>query len=192
MTVFNNLLEIAQNPSAQINKIMQERRLPLALLGYFTGALSVVMASSLAQGLLHGKSFFVFSVIFVLGLNLCLGFFLASSAHLLLELTTGKGRAAGLFVLIGLSEFAKTLLVAFALIARALPAAEPFGPLVTLLALLLQLFFILFLMQKAYGLGKIKTFFALAASLAPAFISMFLIAGFVIIVFLKAVIKLFS
>ncbi|MDR0734758.1 MAG: hypothetical protein LBG16_03595 [Elusimicrobiota bacterium] len=172
MKFFNTVFNFALNPALEINKIMQERRLGLALLGYLAGALSLMMMLALEDGGATSEAFTAGAAGFLF-FNLCAGFFFASSAHLFLEITTGKGRAAGLFVLIGLSEFTKTLLVAFALCSAAVPQLAALRALVVIAVLILQLFVILFMMHHAYGLSKTGTFFALAASLIPSIVSLF-------------------
>ncbi|MDR1123123.1 MAG: hypothetical protein LBL61_00585 [Elusimicrobiota bacterium] len=171
MNLFNIVFDFALNPAREINKIMQERRLGLALLGYFTGALSLMMMLALENGGAKPAVFTAGAAGFLF-FNLCAGFFFASSAHLFLEITTGKGRAAGLFVLIGLSEFTKTLLAAFALCAAAVPQLAALRAAIVIAVLILQLFVILFMMHHAYGLSKTGTFFALAASLIPSVVSL--------------------
>lgn len=169
--MFSTLFNFVLKPSLTINQIMQERKLKLALLGYGIGAFSIV----LAHGVTSGTSIigFIFSFLFFLFFNVCISFFFSATAHLFLELTTGRGRAAGLFVLLGLSEFAKTLLVAFSLIALSFPAIYAYKGLFVLAVLLLQLFFVLYMMKHAYGLSKTMTFFALIISFVPAVICFF-------------------
>ncbi|MBO7605324.1 MAG: hypothetical protein J6S61_02525 [Elusimicrobiaceae bacterium] len=169
--MFSSLFNLVLNPSPTINQIMQERKLKLALLGYCMGAFSIVLAHGLnTKTSLAG---FIFSFLFVLFFNVCISFFFSATAHLFLELTTGRGRAAGLFVLLGLSEFAKTLFVAFSLIALIFPALYTFRELLAFVVLLLQLFFVLYMMKHAYGLSKTMTFFALIISFVPAIICFF-------------------
>ena len=169
--MFSTLFNFVLKPSPTINQIMQERKLKLALIGYSVGSFSIV----LARGLTAGTSVigFISRFLFILFFNVCISFFFSATAHLFLELTTGRGRAAGLFVLLGLSEFAKTLLIAFALIALNFPALYAFKGLFTFIVLLLQLFFVLYMMKHAYGLNKTVTFFALIISFVPAIICFF-------------------
>ena len=169
--MFSTLFNFVLKPSPTINQIMQERRLKLALLGYSVGAFSIV----LAHGLISEISVigFIFRFLFFLFFSVCISFFFSATAHLFLELTTGRGRAAGLFVLLGLSEFAKTLLVAFSLIALNFPALYEYKGLFIFVVLLLQLFFVLYMMKHAYGLSKKMTFFALVISFVPAIICFF-------------------
>ena len=169
--MFTTLFNLVLNPRPTINQIMQERKLKLALLGYCIGAFSIVLASSLR----NGTSFFGFIFFFlaVLFFDVCISFFFSATAHLFLELTTGCGRAAGLFVLLGLSEFAKTLLVAFSLIALNFPALFAYKGLIAFLVIILQLFFVLYMMQHAYGLNKKMTFLALLVSFVPSIICFF-------------------
>jgi hypothetical protein len=183
MNFFDTLFNFAVKPGEEINKIMQERRLTLAMLGYFAGALSLMMMFALESGKPFSSASFTAGLLAFLFFNICVGFFFSASAHLFLELTTGKGRAAGLFVLIGLSEFTKTLLVAFALTALAAPQLLAFKTLAVLIVLLLQVMVILFMMHKAYGLSKTGTFFALVASFVPSLISLFAL-GFLFVAFI--------
>ena len=102
---------------------------------------------------------------------------MASSAHLLLEISTGKGSALGLFTLIGLSQFCLTLLVSFALIQAAAPALAALKFFALFIVAVLQICFILYMMNKAYGLSKVRTFFTLILSLAPAVLRLFAACG---------------
>ena len=169
--MFSTLFNLVLKPSPTINQIMQERNLKLALLGYGVGAFSIVLSYGLREGI--SAVGFIFAFLLVLFLSVCVSFFFSATAHLFLELTTARGRAAGLFVLIGLSEFTKTLLVSFTLIALNFPALFAFKALVNFVILLLQLFFILYMMQHAYGLSKKMTFLALIISFVPAIICFF-------------------
>ncbi len=170
--MFTTLFNFVLKPRSTINRIMQERNLRLALLGYCVGAFSLTLSSMLRDG---QNNPFIFIAIFLAALffNVCISFFFSATAHLFLELTTGRGRAAGLFVLIGLSEFTKTLLVAFTLIALNLPFLFAYKTLITIIVSVIQLFLILFMMQHAYGLSKKRTFFALLISFVPAIICFF-------------------
>ncbi len=168
--MLNNLFTFALKPTEAIDNIIKRRSLGLALSGYFTGAISLAIWTAINGGG-YSSAKFCAAILGYLVLEGSLGFFLASSAHLLLELSTGKGSAAGLFTLIGLSDFVKTLLVAFALISGVFTAAAGFGVVVFLAVLLLQLYFVLYMMQKVYGLGKARTFFTMLLSFAPAAVS---------------------
>ena len=183
MTFFNNLFDFAQNPAQAINNIIAKREIRLAVIGYVAGALSIMIMSGVeGAGTVSVFGFFMGFLGFLF-FNVCIGFFFAASAHLFLEITTGKGNAAGLFVLLGLSEFTKALLVAFALTSAALPGLAAARWMVVLLVLILQLMFILYMMQRVYGLSKLRTFAALLISFVPSVVSFFA-AGFLFVVFL--------
>lgn len=169
--MFDTLFNLVLKPGPTIDRIMQERNLKLALLGYCVGTFSIILAQGLVKGITIGG--FIASFLVILFLSICISFFFSATAHLFLELTTARGRAAGLFVLLGLSEFTKTLLVAFTLIALNFPALLHFKALFTCIVLLLQLFFVLFMMQHAYGLSKKMTFLALIISFVPSIICFF-------------------
>lgn len=180
--MFSTLFNLVLKPGPTIDRIMQERNLKLALLGYCVGTFSIILAQGLTRGISIGG--FIASFILILFLSVCISFFFSATAHLFLEITTARGRAAGLFVLLGLSEFAKTLLVAFTLIALNFPTLLHFKALFTFIILLLQLFFVLYMMQHAYGLSKKMTFLALIISFVPAIIcffgSIFLLLGLIL------------
>ena len=55
----------------------------------------------------------------------------------------------------------------------AAPVLAVFKFLVLFIVALLQIYFILYMMNKAYGLSKVRTFFSLILSLAPAVLSLF-------------------
>lgn len=169
--MFSTLFNLVLKPGPTIDQIMQERKLKLALLGYCIGAFSIILAANLKGGI----NFFAFLALFIATLffNVCISFFFSATAHLFLELTTGRGRAAGLFVLLGLSEFAKTLLVAFSLIAMSFPALFAYKGLFAFIVIVLQILFVLYMMQHAYGLNKKMTFLALIVSFVPAIICFF-------------------
>jgi len=169
--MFSTLFNLVLKPGPTIDRIMQERNLKLALLGYSVGAFSIILARGLTKGISIGG--FIAAFILILFLSICISFFFSATAHLFLELTTARGRAAGLFVLIGLSEFTKTLIVAYTLIALNFPTLLHLKPLFIFLILVLQLFFVLFMMQHAYGLSKKMTFLALIISFVPSIICFF-------------------
>lgn len=183
MTFFNNLSAFAQNPAAVIGQAISRREVRLAVWGYVAGALCIMLMSGIEGAKTVSLFGFFMGFIGFLFFNLCLGFFFAASAHLFLELTTGKGSAVGLFMLFGLSEFTKAILVAFALTSAAMPALNALRWLIVLLVLVLQIMFILYMMQRVYGVSKIRTFSALAVSFVPSVISFFA-AGFLFVIFI--------
>ncbi len=170
MYLINTLFDFVQNPPQTIKKIMEERKLSAAFFGFMFGALGMLLFFALGNRSQIGQGALVFGFISILFLDLCLGFFFAASAHLFLEITTGKGKAAGLFVLLGLSEFAKTLLAAYSLLAMISPLLAQLKLAAFFAVLILQLLFVLYMMKEAYGLSKIRTFFALVLSFVPSVI----------------------
>ena len=179
MSLINTVYNFVIEPSKAVNDIIKNRSLFLSFLGYFTGSLSIMIMFALEAGGMGGISF-TLTFLAVLFMNICIGFFISSGAHLLLELSTGKGSAAGLFTLVGLSQFCLTLLVSFALMEEVLPLLGIFKFFVFLVVACLQFFFILFMMNKAYGLSKIRTFFTLILSFIPAVLSLFAACGAVV------------
>lgn len=170
MYFINTIFEFVQNPSKTIKNIMEERNLGAAFLGYGFGALGLLLFFALGNKSGAGSFALIFGFVSLLFLNVCVAFFFAASVHLFLEITTGKGKAAGLFVLLGLSEFAKTVLVAFALCAMAFPVLAGFKFLAFFAVFALQLLFILYMMREAYEISKTRTFFALILSFVPSVI----------------------
>lgn len=183
MKFFDNLSSFAQNPAAVIGGAISRREVRLAIWGYVAGALCIMLMSGIDGAKTVSVFGFFMGFMGFLFFNLCLGFFFAASAHLFLELTTGKGSALGLFMLFGLSEFTKALLVALALTTAAVPALGAIRWLIVILILILQLMFILYMMQRLYGVSKARTLGALALSFFPSVISFFA-AGFLFVIFI--------
>lgn len=179
MSFINTVYNFVVEPSKAVNDIIKSRSLFMAFLGYVTGSLSIMIMFALEAGGM-GSLGFTLTFLAVLFMDICIGFFISSGAHLLLELSTGKGSATGLFTLVGLSQFALTLLVSFALMEAALPALSVLKFFVFLAVACIQFYFVLFMMNKAYGLSKIRTFFTLVLSFIPAVLSLFAACGAVV------------
>jgi hypothetical protein len=183
MTFLDKFFDLAKNPAQVFADMISKKEVRTAIWGYVIGALSLMMMCGIEGGGTISVFWLFMGFVGFLIFNLGLGFFFAASAHLFLELTTGKGNAVGLFILLGLSEFTKALLVAFALMASAIPQLAAIRWLIVIAILILQLMFILFMMQRVYGLGKIRSFFALAISVIPSAV-FFFAAGFALISFI--------
>ncbi len=187
MNFINTIYDFVTEPSKAVDEIIKARSLFHALLGYAVGSLSVVIMLALDGGGMSNIAF-TFAFFAVLFFDICIGFFIASSAHLMLELSTGKGSAAGLFTLMGISQLSLTLLISFALIETVFPPIAIIKTLVLLTVAVLQIAFVLYMMNKAYGLSKTRTFFTLLMSLVPAVLCVFAACGGVVFLIIYALV----
>lgn len=187
MNFIDTVYKFVTEPSKAVDEIIKARSLFHALLGYAAGSLSVMVMIALDGGGM-GNLAFTFAFFAILFFDICIGFFLASSAHLMLEISTGKGSAAGLFTLIGLSQFSLTLLISFALMEAAFPPIAVLKGLVISAVAILQIAFVLYMMNKAYGLSKVRTFFTLLMSITPAVLCVFAACGAVVFLIVYALI----
>lgn len=108
-------------------KLIDERR-PLAF-GVFCfalGGVGLFVAQALAERLVL-LPFSWYSCLLAVLWELAVGFLLTAVLHLILEMGGVRGSAAGLFVLLGVSELAWTLAVPLLLLARAAGPGSPWA-----------------------------------------------------------------
>lgn len=171
MTILELCYAFFEKPKETISKIMTEKYLSTAFLGYFTGALVMsIFVKMRGSGAISADTF-LFSILFFYILMLAVGYFIASCAHLFLDMTTGKGNASGLFSLIGISHFIKIVIIPFLILSIQFPVLNQFSFLFLILIILIQLWVIIYMMQQTYQLKKGVTLVALIFSLVPAIIS---------------------
>jgi len=176
MKIVNICLDFLDNPKENLSKIMKEKNIGLGFLGYLLGAFMLSIFFKLKGSQIITFNELLSATIGLFILMIAIGYFLASSAHLLLDMTTGKGSAAGLFTLIGISHLVEILLLPFVLLGLSSTIIMNFSALFVLFVFILQLLVILYMMEATYGLSKTSTFFALIFSLIPAIISVFVIS----------------
>ncbi len=171
MSVLELCYAFFEKPKETISKIMREKYLSTAFLGYFTGALVMAIFWKMKSSSGVGLESFLFSIVFFYILMLSVGYFVASCAHLFLDMTTGNGNASGLFSLIGISHFIKIVIIPFIILSIQFPLLREFSVLFLALVIIAQLWVIVYMMQQTYQLKKGITLLALLFSLVPALIS---------------------
>ena len=123
----------------EVNKAVKDRNYGLAMLGYFTGIVSFLIYSS-RPGI--GFSGFITIAVLCTFFIIAGSFLLAFSVKLLLKIP-----AAELFILMGLSWFIKSLLVAVAL-NRSPITQDPLTS--SKWVVLLQIIFVLFILYRTH------------------------------------------
>ncbi|MBR4591699.1 MAG: hypothetical protein IKO35_00630 [Elusimicrobiaceae bacterium] len=145
-----------REPEKALQSFLQQPSFTQACAGYFVAALGWVLFFNTASGgtfpVLLLKLFFVFLA------ELTVGFVLAAFCGLFLDFLRIETSPAKLFALIGSSGIIKGLLIAFALIAAAVPEArlKVLAPFALLLVFLLQLGYLVRSLKRVYGVSYWK------------------------------------
>ncbi|MBT3392406.1 MAG: hypothetical protein HN833_02555 [Elusimicrobiaceae bacterium] len=171
MSILDLLCSFFEKPTETITKIMKEKYMSTAFLGYFIGAIIVSIVFKIESPLGAGLESFVLSIIFFFVLMLSVGYFIASCSHLFLDMISDKSNATGLFTIIGLSHFLKAIILPYIILSIQFPILSDFTSLFVFFVIVAQIWLIVSMMQKTYQIKKRLTLFALLFSLIPAFIS---------------------
>lgn len=119
LDIYNTYLN---NPQEGVQALLARRSFRQACAGYTVAALSWVLFFNIGDQLSIAALLFKFLA--VLLAEITAGYFIAALCGLFLDLRRVKVSAAQLFVLVGSAGFIKSILIAFALISAALPAAH--------------------------------------------------------------------
>ncbi len=111
-----------KNPQEAVQTLMSTRSFAQACAGYFAATLGWVLFFNIGDGL--SVPVLVLKLALVFAAELTAGYFIASLCGLFLDFSRVKASPAELFCLIGSAGFIKGLLIAFALISAAVPAAK--------------------------------------------------------------------
>jgi len=154
--LFSGVAEFLSEPQYIPSRIMHDRPFKLAFAGYFTGALSLFIWMTIEKGPLSLWAALASILVFFV-LEIVLGYLFSAAAHAFLEYSGAKGRASGLFVLTGASEFVKILLIAVAPILLYLSSMIHihFKPVFALVAFA-QIYVLSLMIRKAYSTSKTK------------------------------------
>lgn len=148
-----------------LKDIMERRSLPLGLLGYLTGAFAWTFYKNIggttpASFFLQMFLYLVFSILF--------GFAVAAITQVFMDLLSKKGNAAGMFAIIGISQFVKVLLISFGLIGMAINAGAGWTALAYIVVFFSQITALLYMLGAAYETQKVIVFFAFLFTVALA------------------------
>lgn len=165
MNLLRAYFAYAKDPAHALRELTVNRRFGAAMAGYVTAALSYLVFFNVGAQL--GAWAFAAKFLVLLLLELTTGYFIASLSGLFLDFGKHKGAGGDLFILVGLSGFIKSMLVAFALTAGAWPWLQPVGALVILLAWACQFAFIVRGLRRVYDISLGKAVGALLFAAVP-------------------------
>lgn len=142
-----------KDPQHALHALFERRSFKYACAGYFAATLGWVLFFNIGDGI--NISALLFKLITVFAAELTAGYFIASLCGLYLDFVHIKASPAQLFCLVGSAGFIKGLLIAFALISAAVPAAHLywFAPLALLLTLALQLGYLIRALMRACNIS---------------------------------------
>ncbi|MCQ2410712.1 MAG: hypothetical protein MJ053_04325 [Elusimicrobiaceae bacterium] len=180
MHLLKSYFNYVNRPEEALQQLLEERSLTQAYVGYFAAALSWVLFFNVSGGTSVLALFFKIAVIFAA--ELTAGCFVASFCGLFLDFMRVKTSPVKLFVLVGSAGFIKGLLIAFALIAAAIPSAQLgwFAPLALLLVLGLQLGYLTRGVKRAYDVSYGKALGAWLLAGVPACVALVLLSVFLV------------
>lgn len=145
-----------KDPRQALQSLLENRSFAQACAGYFAATLGWVLFFNIGGGM--SVSALLFKLMVVFAAELTAGYFIASLCGLYLDFARIKTSPAELFCLIGSAGFIKGLLVAFALISAALPAAKLcwLAPLALAFTFALQLGYLTRALMRTQNIGAGK------------------------------------
>lgn len=159
MNLLKAYYHFINDPFATLKALLERRAFKEALWGYFAAALSWVLFFNIGDALSVPAFLFKLAVLFVA--ELTVGYLVASICALFLDFSNIKNSPAELFILLGISNFVKALLIGFSLISAALPYAKLgfLAPLAILLVWGIQLGYLTNAVKQTYqtNVGKALT-----------------------------------
>jgi len=177
MAILKNFISFADSFSrAPVQAAADAAERPSAGLGfsgYALGALSMALWSQLLWGESGGLLHTLDLALLLMVCNILAALLCAGLSNLFLEFSGARGRSLGLFVIFGLSEGMKTLLIPAALVLMAFGAAG-FAPFLLIAVLAAQLACAIGLMARVYRVTRFQAFMALAFPGMLAFLIVFL------------------
>jgi hypothetical protein len=175
--ITQTLSDFHDNPELTIRNLVQKPSFKIALTGYFIGSLSLLLWTSFPGG--SG----VFSILFmsVLVTFLSMGTCLVAAAfiHFFLDVGGHKGRLYSLFVIFGIAESFKIVLVPISLLSSAFGGFASISILSFFVVKILQLFFVVYAIRRAYFSSMGATLLAISAPVIFLFGLFFILAIFI-------------
>lgn len=173
------LIQLFENPTEYLSNLIEKRKFSAAFFCYALGALSVYFSLKLCSQ--KGTNFGSFIFVFLIWLlfNILANFVLAANTNMFLdfEKNTKQNKAAGIFILLGISQLLLTLLIPWSLTARAFGQIAYLTPLIFFIIFILQITFFLNLLKKIYGVSRRAALInLLLASVLP-----FILAGLFVV-----------
>lgn len=150
-----------ENPGKFAANLMVEKNFATGFAGYLTGSLCLFIWQYLSKGGVTAVEF-VFMLAAAFGFNMLMGIIFAAIINLFMDLTGSGGSSSGAFVILGIADFVKTLLIPAAILLHLLSYGAVFGGLIFFFAMLFQLGFTIYLLHHAYRCSVIKAWIAYA------------------------------
>ncbi len=166
------LNQFAQDPKECLINSIKEQKFAPAYISYALGVISLYFAIKLNS--LEQASFVAFIIAFIFWFlfNIIFNFILAALSNLFLEFAGyTKSNAAGIFIVLGLSQLILTLLIPWFLIKQAFEQTAEFTIPTVIIIFLLQIYFILSLMKKVFELPKVVSFLSFVFSFIAPFMA---------------------
>ena len=180
MHLFKSYFHYLQEPQEALQQLLEERSVGQACVGYLAAALGWVLFFNIGDGVFFPVLLLKLAVVFVA--EITVGYFLASFCGLFLDFLKVDTSPVKLFVLIGSAGFIKGLLIAFALISAAVPAAKLglLAPFALLAVLGLQLGYLTRGVKRAYDISYGKALSAWLVAFVPMGVALVLLAVFLV------------
>jgi len=181
-----NILKVINLQTDFLAACVRDRRLGLGVLGYGAGAFAFTFFINFSSGC--GIFSFIMQAVMYFILFVFAGLLFAALTQMFLDLTSKTGNAPGLFALVGISEFAKLLLTAGALIAAAAGAGLVINSMIFVFVFICQIIFLINLVARAYNMPMGAVFFSMVLTVIPSLFAAVLLicaglAAFVALIF---------
>lgn len=165
MKLLTAYFSYAKDPAQTLRELVEQRRFAAAVGGYIVAALSWLVLLQIGTELGAWPFVLKFGVLFAAMLTG--GYFASALSGLFLELTGTRSGASGLFIILGITGYAASLLLVFSLYATAMPWLWPLTALAVLLVWAVQLIFAVKGVSRVYNLTVGKAFGILLFSVVP-------------------------
>lgn len=178
MHLLKSYFSYVNEPEQALWALLEERSLAQAGMGYLAATLGWVLFFNIGDGVAFPVLLLKVALVFLA--EITAGCFLAAFCGLFLDLWKVETSPIKLFVLIGSAGFIKGLLIAFALISAAIPAAHLawLSPLAVVGVFGLQLGYLVRGLKRAYGVSYIKATLAWVLACVPVLTALVLLGVF--------------
>lgn len=169
-----------QAPETALQRLLEERSVGQALVGYFAAAFGWVLFFNIGDGIFFPVLLLKMAVVFVA--EVTVGYFLASFCGLFLDFLKVETSPVKLFVLVGSAGFIKGLFIAFALISATVPQARLglLAPFAVLIVFGLQLGYLTRGVHRAYDVSYSKALVAWLMAFLPLAVALALMMVFLV------------
>jgi len=161
-----NILKVINMQTDFLAAAVRDRRVGFGLLGYGAGAFAFTFFINFSSGC--GIFSFIMQAMMYFILFVFAGLLFAALTQMFLDLASKTGNAPGLFALVGISEFAKILLIAGALITGAAGGNAVVTGMVFTFVFICQIIFLINLVARAYNMPAGTVFFSMILTIFPS------------------------